>query len=239
LYPHAPQEEGDVRVSAVSVARPAVVSGSGGRFGQTTRRGHQPRQYVALAKQCHMQSGGTPCFFVLLAMYTVTTRRDWLRRLAYLVGRLLRCCCCRPAVEQCQPASETDHLRHDVRPTSSCAVLQSIGTCISRILLCLGRCPVDHLSQGWPGVAYSYSTRHISNGQPGAARAETHRETSLSTGRPPTTARAETCATEHVLQPAWPRCGHGQPLSGTMLRRRDRPCVTTKCASWEWECIDA
>ena len=106
-------------------------------------------------------------------MYTVTTRRDWLRRLACLLGRLLRCCCCRPAVKQCQPASETDHLRHDVRPTSSCAVLQPIGTCICKILLCLGWYPVDHLLQGWPGVAYNYSTRHISDGQPGAARAET------------------------------------------------------------------
>ena len=46
-----------------------------------------------------------------------------------------------------------------------------------------------------------------------------HQETSSSTGRPPTTARAETCATRRVMQPAWPRCG--QPPLRNMLRRRE------------------
>jgi hypothetical protein len=74
--------------------------------------------------QCN-PAGGAPCCFFLLCR-TGHVYRDYTPGLA---GRWLQdgscaACCCRPAVEQCQPAEETDHLRHDVRPTSTCAVLQ-------------------------------------------------------------------------------------------------------------------
>jgi hypothetical protein len=116
---------------------------------------------------------------------------------------------------QCQPAPETDHLRHGVPPTSSCAALHpSAPASGSSPLLSL---PSSRRAVEWrPGAAYSYSTRHISH-RPDVARLRhpDMPETSLScrpVDRQRPTARAETCATERGPHPSWPRCG--QPLSG-------------------------
>jgi hypothetical protein len=67
-------EKGEVRVSAVSVARSAVVSGSKGGKLSTWADGCELRPTFAWRLQC----GLAPCLFFVLAVYTVTTPRDWL-----------------------------------------------------------------------------------------------------------------------------------------------------------------
>ena len=123
LSPHARQEEeGDVRVSAVSVARSAAVSGSDGKL--VKRRGDadaKPRTRVALATErpLLLRSIGQ-----LYRLYTPGLAGRWLRHGSFAL------CCCRPAVrlDYTRPTvtrhRQTDHLRRCVSPTSSCAVLQ-------------------------------------------------------------------------------------------------------------------
>ena len=223
---HIPQEEeGDVRVSAVSVARPATVSGSDGKL--VKRRADATNHASAWRAQCNRPRP-------LLLRRTGHVYHDYTPGLA---GRLAQDGSCAPAA-----AARLSNIVIRPRRLTTCAMMcdrHPPAQCYSSSAPASGNSPLLGLiSSRRPfamvaGVAYSYSTRHISNSP--ALPAPRHRETSSSTGRPPTTARAETCATEHGLQPAWPRCG--QPLSGTCCRRRDRPCVTTKCAIWE--CIDA
>jgi hypothetical protein len=87
LSPHARQEEeGDVRVSAVNVAKHCPDCGCEWfrwEIGQTALRCflhcHQPRRRVALATlQMRKLARPLASSFVVLLRYTVSTHRDWL-----------------------------------------------------------------------------------------------------------------------------------------------------------------